>query len=155
MMITKDDAISELKYNLETGEFFRLKGGTKTGSKNSAGYLTVSIKRKNYYAHRIAWLICNNKMPKIIDHINCDKSDNRISNLRIATKSQNGSNRSSAYSSTGFRGVYFQSNTNKYRVRIKNIHFGYFDNINDAVSEANIAMKKLYGDFSGAQQIAL
>ena len=63
------------------------------GSKKN-GYLSTSIGKKQYYQHRLVWLYVYGEWPtSSIDHINGDKSDNRIVNLRLATASQNQHNR--------------------------------------------------------------
>jgi hypothetical protein len=63
------------------------------GSKKN-GYLSTSIRRKQYYQHRLVWLYVYGEWPAgSIDHINGDRSDNRIVNLRLATASENQHNR--------------------------------------------------------------
>lgn len=151
-MLTLEIAKKNFIYNPETGIFLRVKTDKPTGNINvKSGYLYLTIGHKFYLAHRVAWLMVYGTWPtNVIDHENRDKKDNRISNLRIADKSQNGSNRRGGYSSTNIRGVYVQSNTNKFRVRFKNIHFGYFDTIEEAKLASQKAIFELYGDFSGA-----
>ncbi len=84
-----------LDYNPDTGVFVRkkYKAGVVTGTKNKAGYIVIGLGGKTHYAHRLAFLITWGYLPKFIDHINGDKSDIRIINLRGCTKSQNGMNR--------------------------------------------------------------
>lgn len=60
---------------------------------NADGYLSVSINRVGYKAHRIIWLWMHGEMPEQIDHINGDRSDNRASNLRAVTHAQNMKNK--------------------------------------------------------------
>lgn len=151
-MLTLETAKKNFIYNPETGIFLRVKTSKPTGNINiKNGYLYLTIGRKFYLAHRVAWMMVYGSWPTgIVDHENRDKTDNRIINLRIADKAQNGSNRRGGYSSTHIRGVYVQSNTNKFRVRFKNIHFGYFDTIDEAKLASQNAVAKLYGEFSGA-----
>jgi hypothetical protein len=81
----------ELVYNKKTGQFFwKKEAGTITGH----GYRYIRVNGKMMLAHRMAWLMEYGEDPegKLIDHINGDRLDNRIENLRIATYSQNGAN---------------------------------------------------------------
>ena len=77
--------------------FYRIAGacgpnslvGDIAGRVNDRGYRVISVKNKRYRAHRLAWLVYYGCEPSgFIDHINQDKDDNSIKNLRIATKSQ-------------------------------------------------------------------
>lgn len=101
---------------------FRVKMGDKAGKQNAFGYIQIKIDRKDYYAHRIVWVMHNGSIPKgmFIDHIDNDKSNNRISNLRLATKSQNGCNKPKNKNNTsGFKGVSFHKGIGKYVAQIK------------------------------------
>lgn len=81
--------------------------GTKVSTIDSKGYLFVSINGKQYRLHRLAWLYVYGKHPNIIDHINGDRLDNRISNLRDVNHQQNHMNRKrSSRNSSGVTGVY-------------------------------------------------
>jgi hypothetical protein len=91
----------------------------------------------NIRAHRLAWFIVYNALPKHeIDHINHDRLDNRICNLRDSTKAENAKNASlSKLNTSGHSGVIFFNK--KWRVQIgfnrKRYHFGPFEKIDDAV----------------------
>jgi len=70
------------------------KKGSLAGSKDSNGYINIKIKGKVHKAHRLAWLYVTGEHPdKDIDHINHISGDNRFSNLRLVTKSENQKNR--------------------------------------------------------------
>ena len=73
------------------------------------GYKVGSVFSKRLLAHRVAWAIYYGVWPEdCIDHINGDRSDNRISNLRDANKSTNGMNRGpQRNNSSGMKGIYF------------------------------------------------
>jgi hypothetical protein len=98
-----DDLKRNFHYDAETGEFTRLvtrvhnaKAGQKAGCKNVHGYLVFNVGGKVRYAHRMAWLYVYGSEPAKgfdIDHINENKADNRIANLRMATRAQNNHNR--------------------------------------------------------------
>jgi hypothetical protein len=83
-----------ISYNELTGEFFNRKSGKKLTAKNRGGYLVMSYKKKSYLCHRLAWLYVYGSYPKnVIDHINRVRDDNRISNLRDVTYTQNALNK--------------------------------------------------------------
>jgi hypothetical protein len=91
-----------LIYDKDTGVFTwkknpgkKIKAGVKAGTINQEGYVAISINRKVYYGHRLAFLFVYGRLPiGVIDHINQKRDDNRISNLREVTKSQNALNTS-------------------------------------------------------------
>lgn len=119
------------------------------------GYLRTLINRKSYANHRLIFLYYNGYIPEYIDHIDGNKLNNKIENLRAATKSQNNSNsRISKLNTSGIKGVDFHAGTNKWRARIslnkKSIHVGYFDNLEDArvkINEERIKYHKEFANF--------
>lgn len=86
-----------LKYLPETGEFmwvkpssYRLKPGDKAGTRNGKGYVQIMLGGRIYTAHRAAWALTTGQWPtRDIDHINGIRHDNRIANLREASRSRN------------------------------------------------------------------
>lgn len=106
-----------LSYQKETGAFVwkvdmrRGLAGKSAGTINKRfGYLRIEIGGKTYSAHRLAWLLVHRVNPEgHVDHINRNKLDNRISNLRIVTRSENAQNivAPRSDSNTGVRGVSF------------------------------------------------
>lgn len=92
----------------QTGQLTSLITGRKNKTKNASGYGTVVVRGKKYYAHRVAWLLHYGEWPKKqIDHINGDKSDNRICNLRDVSQAENAQNqrRATQKSITGVLGA--------------------------------------------------
>ena len=101
-MISADILRRLFRYEPETGEFFhltraarRVKIGDVAGSVNSQGYRQIRIQGRTYKAHRLAWLYVYGAWPHSNpDHINGRRSDNRMANLRLASRSQNLANSS-------------------------------------------------------------
>jgi hypothetical protein len=102
------------------------------------GYLFVSLysdrKRSNLKVHRLVAcaFLENPECKKEVDHINLIKSDNRIENLRFATRSENNANRiKKANTSSMFKGVTWHAQRNKWKASIqidgKNKHIGLFE----------------------------
>jgi hypothetical protein len=140
-----------IDYDHKTGKFLRKKyklKSKKVGGLDSYGYLQIGISGKIYKAHQLAWLYHYGTCPKgQIDHINCNRQDNRIENLRDVSSQINALNRSTS------KGIYKYHN--KYRARIKlngkSLHLGLFDKECDA-KQAYLQAKKHYlGEFYGSQ----
>jgi len=125
---------------------------------------TINGKRKFFYLHRVVMDLWDSSTPHI-DHIKTeDKLDNRKSNLRIVTRSQNMSNRQSKKTSVSdYLGVSFcqYKKTKKYRVELqrqdlnggKKIHMGYYDDDIQAGYAYNCAAKIIHGEYANLNQI--
>lgn len=86
---------AKLAYFPLTGHFEWKESGEEAGSEESTGYVRITVCGKRYYAHRLAWLyMTGSPPPRQVDHKNKVRTDNRWSNLRNASKSQNAMNRS-------------------------------------------------------------
>ena len=101
-------------YNPETGEIIRIKDipsggvykGEVAGYIRKDGYRVVKFKGRALKGHRLAYFLHTGEEPAFLDHKNLDRADNRFSNLRPATKAQNGQNRTCLSNNTsGFMGV--------------------------------------------------
>jgi len=133
-----------LEYNSQTGEFFWkirrsncAKHGWFSGTKRPDGYLAISIDKKIYLAHKLAWLWVYGELPPILDHIDEDKGNNKINNLRLSSKSLNGLNQAKPHkdSTQIFRGI-SQTDSGKwmakYCVDNKQIYLGSFETQEEA-----------------------
>ena len=86
---------TQLEYNKDTGVITWLTGrkaGKVAGTKTYGGYVRITVNGKAYYAHRLAWYLAHGEFPKMIDHINRDKTDNRLENLRVVSRQDNNQN---------------------------------------------------------------
>lgn len=116
------------------------------------GYSRVCFNGKHYRTHIIVWEMFNKRpVPKgmQIDHLDHDRSNNRIENLRLVTHKENGRNISKKKNNTsGITGVGWDKRRQKWRAQIyvdgKAICLGLYDNLLDAVAERKRA-EKFYG----------
>jgi hypothetical protein len=117
-------------FEYKDGKLFRKKEITAL---NLSGYLITQIKRKNYSVHRLIFMMHYGYLPEVVDHIDGNRLNNSIENLRAATMQQNAQNsKLRKNNKSGIKGVSWHKKTNKWRVQIsvnkKVVHFGeYFD----------------------------
>nr|WP_064759029.1 HNH endonuclease [Escherichia coli] len=160
-MVNLEEVNSLLEYNPDTG-LFKWKPGLgkrstleRAGTRDMTRHVAIEINGVKYFAHRLAWLITYGFWPPdVIDHINGNRTDNRICNLRLATLAENSRNRSAQKNGCGYKGVYYSKRQRKWvgQIRANGIkhHLGVFDNPEDAHKAYCIAAKNLHGDFSNA-----
>jgi len=152
---------SDLIYDPETGFFIRKfnKMGSKKFHGKVAGYkskgsILIGVGGRAYFAHRLAWLYVYGEWPKNdIDHIDGNSLNNKLSNLRLATPSENLRNRGKQKNNkSGYKGVYFNTQKNKWQAKInvhnKAYHLGYYDSPQEAGESYILASKELHGEFS-------
>lgn len=110
------------------------------------GYLVGWLNGKCYSMHR--YIIGNDCIGMLVDHKDHNKLNNRRSNLRVCTRSENITN---SYSSKGYKGVYWEKNRHKWYSQVyrdnKRIYLGAFTNFEDALKARKAAEEKYYGDF--------
>jgi len=131
--------------------------GRQAGTRGGDGYVIIRILRKNFKAHRLAFLIMTGKFPSAqIDHINLHKSDNRWDNIRSCNNSENMQNRPIYKSNTsGYTGVHKRMRDGKWKVKIaannKDIYIGAFEN-KECAYAAYVSAKARYHPFSPSVQ---
>lgn len=150
---SKEELDKYISYDPISGEFYRLKmdkrSKGKTGTITNHGYKKISINNKQWYAHRLAWIIYYGKDTKeFIDHIDRNKLNNRISNLRTANKSQNARNvmlrKDNKY---GITGINWHIKARKWMASIalegKLFYLGLYETLIDAVIARKTAEKNM------------
>jgi len=156
-MITQDKVQSLFNYDPDIGIFTRkvkttakTKIGDVVGYDNKNGYKKISIDNKLYFSHRLAWLYVYGVWPeKGLDHINRNRSDNRLCNLRLANQSENTQNTAIRKNNTsGYKGVTFCKNTNKWisqiMINYKHIYIGKYETPEIAYEQYINMAKKLH-----------
>lgn len=156
-------AKEHLNFNFETGEikwvkypkrYNKINKPIYAGRKHYSGYIIITLMNKPYMAHRLIWAVYNNEWPHgCLDHIDGNKSNNSINNLRMATRNQNAYNsKVKSSSSSGYKNVQWDSETQKWRVRVrvdgKRYHIGRFQDVNEARLAANDFMIKNHKEFA-------
>ena len=146
-MANKDSTLTQKELNdwliyKEGNLFYKTKARgrfqhDKAGSLYSNGYIMIVIKGKRYLAHRLIFFMHHGFFPKLVDHINRNKTDNIIENLREANISQNAWNRNLSKANTsGVNGVIWRENKKYYEatctVNGKYHYLGCFKDIKEA-----------------------
>jgi hypothetical protein len=122
------------------------------GSKHAKGYRSIRIDGKSYLEHRLVWLWFHGCFPRLdLDHIDRNKANNKISNLREATNAQNHQNQNIRINNTsGSIGIHFRKDCQKWRAAIKvngkQIYLGYFAEKSLAIAARKQA-EKLFHPF--------
>ena len=160
--LTVEALRSLVHYDEATGTFTRKvvadfnprsRVGVPLGTTDRNGYLNFRVQTKRYLAHRLAWFYVYGVWPRAdIDHVNGVKSDNRICNLREASRSQNMANTDTqANNVSGHRGVIFDKANKKWMAYMhqhgKFINLGRYAEIEQAVAVRQQAFGKAFREF--------
>jgi hypothetical protein len=156
--LTQESLKALFDYDPETGVFSRkpisskIARYTKVGRVGKTGYLVLAIAGRLYKAHRLAWLYTYGEMPSgLLDHIDANPLNNSISNLRLASPSENSCNaRRRRNNKSGVKGVYFQDNRWVAEIQKGGQRFrlGRFDTLEEAARAYTEAAKRLHGEFA-------
>lgn len=130
--------------------------GSKAGTVEKDRYIRISIEKKDYYAHRIIYMMFYGYMPKIVDHIDGNKQNNNISNLRAISKAGNALNSKVRKDNTsGVKGVTWNKAAKKWQVQLhvgtKYKYFGVYFDLMVAKFVADAMRHKYHGEFMGAK----
>lgn len=148
--LTQEKLHQLLDYDPETGVMLCRKTGKRAGTQHRLGYRNVVISGRTYAEHRLAWVLATGAWPVYdIDHINRVRNDNRLCNLREATRTENCQNQPVRKSNrSGVTGVYFHKISGKWAASIniakKQVHLGVFDTVDAAVDVRRAAEAQHY-----------
>ncbi len=129
-----------------------IKAGTEAGTFRH-GYVQVSLKGRAYPAHRLIWVMHGNAPAETIDHINRDRSDNRIENLRPATKGQQLFNTGlRPNNKSGIKGVSWHKDAQAWRGQVsfqgKAYTAGVFDSKEECAEAVRVLRECLHGEYA-------
>ena len=142
--LSHSDVLDMFVYDSESGLLTRSKWtsnrtvGAPVGSPNKDGHLKTTIRGKSYLVHRVVWLFYYGEWPEgQLDHIDGDPANNRIANLRIASRVENARNLGvPVHNKTGIMGVSWAKAQRKWVAQIKSesgtIYLGNFDSMFEA-----------------------
>ena len=149
--MTKETLDSLFLYCENTGNLYRKtvnnrkqKVGEIVGYLRTDGYIGTKINNKSYRVHRLILCMVSGVMPKFVDHINHNRSDNSLKNLRAVSRTDNGKNQSQSKSNTsGVTGVDWLAKNNMWVSRIyhnnRRIYLGSFAKFSEAVDARKLA----------------
>lgn len=154
---------SWLTYDAGTGEIRRRRrsvgsaeSDSLAGTIDGQGYRVMYFFRARLSAHRVAWKMFYGRDPHgQIDHINGNRADNRIANLRIATQQQNCANRAHHKNNRiGLKGVRREGANYSARIMVKGkaIHIGMFRTADAAHSAYLMKAREMFGEFASGRR---
>jgi hypothetical protein len=155
-----------MNYDFETGTVTwrfnasrYMKAGKSVGSVDSTGYYQTRFLSHSYKLHRLCWLLYYKEDPgsMCVDHIDGNKINNKIENLRLATYQQNRFNSPlRSNNKTGATGVYWSKRSNCYIAKVcmngRQVYSGHFSSFQDAVNARNNAAKNIFKEFARINQ---
>lgn len=162
MALTNEELKRLVAYDEATGQFrwlvdrSRARAGDVAGFPGGKGYRQITINSTHYYVHRLAWLYAHGQWPSgHLDHINGDRADNRIANLRLATIRQNAANqRKRLGKSSSLKGVSWHAARGKWSAHIriggKSTYLGQFETEDAAHQAYLVAAEDQFGEFARA-----
>lgn len=150
--LDQDELLRLLDYNEKTGQFTwrvpvgRARPGEVASTKNGSGYTVIGIRGAIYRAHRLAWLAVYGVWPSHeIDHIDGDKSNNAIRNLRDVPRRINAQNVRKSRAMSGLLGAHFRADTGKFQASLavdgRSLTLGQFSSAEEA-HEAYLQAKR-------------
>lgn len=157
-MLTADRLREVLSYEAGIFRWRRSRGprraGSVAGCSNVEGYVVICIDGAHHYAHRLAWFYVHGEWPQgEIDHRDMCKANNKIENLRDATRSENNANRGSQRVDR-LKGAVWHKKAGRWmssiQVKGRPVYLGLHDTEEAAHAAYLAAAKEHYGDFARA-----
>ena len=154
------DLLNELfTYDRETGKLYWKSArqgvtvGKEAGALDKEGYSILRMNYKRYRTHRVVFLMHKGYLPVVLDHIDGDRANNRLDNLRPASLSQNQYNRKlNKNNKSGFKGVTYNSRSKMFYASIKHqtqrIFLGSYNTPEEADAVVRAAREELHGNFA-------
>jgi hypothetical protein len=159
-ILTQFELKKHLTYDAESGIFIRnisLCGKVRVGDicnyKSKEGYILIRVNNIQYKAHRLVWLYIHGYFPPdIIDHINGIRDDNRLVNIRLATRQQNNMNSNiQKNNKSGYKGVCWHKDSSKWiaqaSVNNKSKYLGIYDTPEEASQVYIKFVKNIHKEF--------
>lgn len=139
----------KFSYDPDTGRLYNRKTGRRLGYEKKTGYWWVGFRQKQLRFHRVVWMIVHGHEPDQIDHINGDRSDNRICNLRNVGRRENSKNmRRYPNNKSGCSGVNLHAKSKRWIAQIRDdgryVYLGSFVDLESAIQARKDAEAK-YG----------
>lgn len=155
--LSPDEVRAMFAYDPGTGELTRkdrghgIRPGRVTAGKNREGYRIVNIKDRLYLTHRLVWVVVHGEWPAAdLDHANGDRADNRIANLREATRSLNNANaKRPRHNTSGYKGVIWHAAARKWMAQIKYDKKNHYLGLYEDPVLAHAAYVKAHNDTFG------
>lgn len=150
-MITQEELKEFFSY--DSGKLIRNSDSEDISRNHKKGYLVIQFQNKPYLLHQLIWFYFYGYFADQLDHVDMDKSNNRIENLRECTHSQQHANKTKYKNNTsGYKGVQWCSTTNKWRAVLmkdrKGMHLGRFPTKEQAASCYDWHATKIWGEFA-------
>lgn len=152
------DLLHELFTYKDGALYWRVDRGNQIHAGAPAGwddkvYVRVMINGAAHLAHRVIYFMHHGFLPEFVDHINGDTRDNRIENLRAATRSDNNRNRkTNRNNQSGVKGVHWDAPRKKWKAQItingKQRYLGLFDTLETAAAEVRKLREEHHGEFA-------
>lgn len=161
-IVTAQDAHALLTYDPESGHLYwkqrpiergwnrKFQSGNPAGYLAPSGYIMLNVGGKLHRAHRVIWLMVYGTWPEhTVDHVNQNRSDNRLENLRAATRAENQQNHPlRCDNKSGHRGVFWHTAISKWWAYInkdgKRVTVGYYTNKDDAIAARKAAEQAMF-----------